>query len=162
MKIIYRTVQRADLPMVVSLESAAFHMSKEMIKKDMVGRIENYPDTFLVVEDEETGKVVGHTFGPAFSKRYIEDELYFRNHPNHSEDKYQMILSVAVAPKHRHQGIASNLLNKMAEIATKQGRKAISLTCYPELFHFMRPMVLLMKVKHIICRILMANKVIIW
>lgn len=136
MKIIYRTVKKADLPTIIDLESAAFHMNKEMTEKDMIGRIENYPDTFLVAEDEETGKIVGHTFGPAFAKRYIEDKLYFKNHPNRAEDKYQMILSIVVAPEYRHRGIASHLLDKMMEIAKSQGRVAISLTCYRELFPF--------------------------
>lgn len=37
---------------------------------------------FLVAEDKEKDQVIGYTFGPAFSKRYIEDEIYFANHPN--------------------------------------------------------------------------------
>lgn len=77
---IIRRVTMDDLGEVVNLESAAFKMTKEQTKNDMMGRIENYPDTFLVAQED--GKVIGHIFGPAFNKRYIEDELYFENHPN--------------------------------------------------------------------------------
>ncbi len=73
-----RKATMKDLNDIVKIESDAFHMSKEMTEKDMIGRIKNYPDTFLVAEEE--GKVVAHVFGPAFEKRYIEDKLYFENH----------------------------------------------------------------------------------
>ena len=102
----------------------------------MIGRIENYPDTFLVAEDKEKDQVIGYTFGPAFSKRYIEDEIYFANHPNRKNDLYQMILSIVVDKKYRLNGIASHLLKKMDEVAKKQGRKAISLNCLTPLIAF--------------------------
>lgn len=47
---IIRTVTMNDLEAIVDLESAAFQMTKEQTKKDMIGRIKNYPDTFLVAE----------------------------------------------------------------------------------------------------------------
>lgn len=134
MMLTIRTVTMDDLERIVEIESAAFHMSKEMTNKDMIGRIENYPDTFLVAEKD--GKVVGHVFGPAFDKRYIKDELYFKNHPNKPEDKYQMILSLAVDSKYRKQGIATKLLSEMDKVARSENRKAISLTCFPKLFSF--------------------------
>lgn len=136
MKIIYRQVKPTDLETIVQLESQAFEMSEEMTRRDMIGRIENYPDTFLVAEDEETGKVVDHIFGPAFAERYIKDEIYFKNHPNHKEDKYQMILSLAVVPEYRHHGIASHLLAELADVAKSQGRDALSLTCKDKLISF--------------------------
>ena len=68
-----RTVKMDDLDAIVELESSAFHMSEEMTRKDMIGRIENYSDTFLVAEVD--GKVVGHVFGPVNKDRYIKDEL---------------------------------------------------------------------------------------
>lgn len=129
-----RKATMKDLNDIVKIESDAFHMSKEMTEKDMIGRIKNYPDTFLVAEEE--GKVVAHVFGPAFEKRYIEDKLYFENHPNQEEDAYQTILSLAVAPECRKRGIATELLDRMAQVAKLENRRAISLTCLPKLFSF--------------------------
>ena len=131
---IIRRVTMDDLGEVVNLESAAFKMTKEQTRNDMVGRIENYPDTFLVAQED--GKVIGHIFGPAFNKRYIEDELYFNNHPNQKDDRYQMILSLAVLPAYRKQGIATKLIEALAQEARKQNRQAISLTCLPKLIKF--------------------------
>ena len=131
---IIRRVTMDDLEEVVNLESAAFKMTKEQTKNDMMGRIENYPDTFLVAQED--GKVIGHIFGPAFNKRYIEDELYFNNHPNQKDDRYQMILSLAVLPAYRKQGIATKLIEALAQEARKQNRQAISLTCLPKLIKF--------------------------
>lgn len=136
MKIIYRQVEPEDLEAVVKIESEAFNMGKKMTRLDMAGRIENYPDTFLVAEDQENKQVVGHVFGPAFAKRYIEDELYYKNHPNRKEDKYQMILSLAVAPRYRHHGIATQLLTELVQVAQDQGREALSLTCEDKLIAF--------------------------
>lgn len=123
-----------DLGEVVNLESAAFKMTKEQTRNDMVGRIENYPDTFLVAQED--GKVIGHIFGPTFNKRYIEDELYFENHPNQKDDRYQMVLSLAVLPEYRKQGVATKLIEAMTQEARKQNRQAISLTCLPKLIKF--------------------------
>lgn len=131
---IIRRVTMDDLGEVVNLESAAFKMTKEQTRNDMVGRIENYPDTFLVAQED--GKVIGHILGPTFNKRYIEDELYFENHPNQKDDRYQMVLSLAVLPKYRKQGVATKLIEAMTQEARKQNRQAISLTCLPKLIKF--------------------------
>ena len=109
-------------------------MSEEMTRKDMIGRIENYPDTFLVAQVD--GKVVGHVFGPVSKERYIKDELYFKNQPNNAQYHYQTILSLATNQEYRKQGIASALIEELCKIAQSQDRRAITLTCLPKLFHF--------------------------
>ena len=129
-----RTVKMDDLDAIVELESSAFHMSEEMTRKDMIGRIENYPDTFLVAQVD--GKVVGHVFGPVSKERYIKDELYFKNQPNNAQYHYQTILSLATNQEYRKQGIASALIEELCNIAQSQDRRAITLTCLPKLFHF--------------------------
>lgn len=129
-----RTVKMDDLDAIVELESSAFHMSEEMTRKDMIGRIENYPDTFLVAQVD--GKVVGHVFGPVSKERYIKDELYFKNQPNNAQYHYQTILSLATNQEYRKQGIASALIEELCKIAQSQDRRAITLTCLPKLFHF--------------------------
>ena len=129
-----RTVKIDDLNAIVELESSAFHMSEEITRKDMIGRIENYSDTFLVAEVD--GKVVGHVFGPVSKERYIRDELYFKNQPNNAQYPYQTILSLATNQDYRKQGIASALIEELCKIAQAQDRRAITLTCLPKLFHF--------------------------
>ncbi len=129
-----RTVKMNDLDAIVELESSAFHMSEEMTRKDMIGRIKNYPNTFLVAEVD--GKVVGHVFGPVSKERYIRDELYFKNQPNNAQYHYQTILSLATNQDYRKQGIASTLIEELCKIAQAQDRRAITLTCLPKLFHF--------------------------
>ncbi|MBU5318313.1 GNAT family N-acetyltransferase [Lactobacillus johnsonii] len=129
-----RTVKMDDLDAIVELESSAFHMSEEMTRKNMIGRIENYPDTFLVAQVD--GKVVGHVFGPVSKERYIKDELYFKNQPNNAQYHYQTILSLATNQEYRKQGIASALIEELCKIAQAQDRRAITLTCLPKLFHF--------------------------
>lgn len=129
-----RLVKPTDLEVVSKIEAQAFGMSLKQTQKEMIGRIENYPDTFLVAEINS--QLVGHIFGPAFNRRYIADEIYFKNHPNYQADPYQMILSLAVAPKFQKQGIATNLVKRLEQIAKQQKRQAISLTCLPTLIEF--------------------------
>ena len=129
-----RTVKMDDLDAIVELESSAFHMLEEMTSKAMIGRIEYYPDTFLVAQVD--GKVVGHVFGPVSKERYIKDELYFKNQPNNAQYHYQTILSLATNQEYRKQGIASALIEELCKIAQSQDRRAITLTCLPKLFHF--------------------------
>lgn len=129
-----RSVTMTDLTSVVKIEAAAFHMSIKQTRKDMIGRIQNYPDTFLVAEKD--GEVIGHVFGPSFNERYIRDALYFKNRSNRKSDQYQMILSLAVAPAYRRQGVATKLMASLEEVAKKEGRQAISLICLPKLLHF--------------------------
>lgn len=134
MSLLIREVKMADLDAIVKIESAAFDMTEEFTRKDMQPRIINYSDTFLVAEVDN--QVVGHIFGPAFNKRYIEDEIYFNNHPNNKSDKYQTILSLAVDPAFRKQGIGSQLVEQMIEKARNDQRQAVTLTCLPKLFNF--------------------------
>ncbi|KRL89305.1 acetyltransferase [Lactobacillus kalixensis DSM 16043] len=134
MNLIIRNVKITDLEAIVATESRAFDMSEEMTRNDAIGRIENYPDTFLVAEVDS--KVVGHIFGPAANVEFIRDEMYFKNHPNHPNDKYQMILSIAVDENYRERGIATALMNEFEKIARQAGRQELSLTCYPKLFSF--------------------------
>lgn len=134
MTLTIRKVKMSDLDQVVKIEAQAFQMSAEQTRQDMIGRIGNYPDTFLVAEVD--GQVVGHVFGPAAPDRYIKDELYFKNRLNDPQDRYQTILSLAVAKDYRKRGIATALLSRMAELARKGKREAITLTCLPELFSF--------------------------
>lgn len=89
-----RPVEKSDLESVVAIEADAFNMPIEMTRRDMLGRIESYPDTFLVAVVD--GQVVGHVFGPAADKRYIKDQLYYDNHENRPADHYQTVLSLSV------------------------------------------------------------------
>lgn len=129
-----RPVEKSDLESIVAIEAAAFDMPIEMTRKDMLGRIDNYPDTFLVAAVD--GQVVGHVFGPAAHERYIKDVLYYDNHENRSADPYQTVLSLAVAEQYRKNGIATALLAELSKVAASEHRKAVTLTCLPKLFDF--------------------------
>lgn len=89
-----RPVEKSDLDAVVAIEAAAFDMPLDMTRRDMLGRIASYPDTFLVAAVD--GQVVGHVFGPAAHERYIKDVLYYDNHENRAADPYQTVLSQSV------------------------------------------------------------------
>lgn len=134
MNLIIRPVNMLDLNAVVKIESQAFSMNEDMTRKDMIGRIKNYPDTFLVAEVDY--QLVGHIFGPAFNQPYIRDEIYFENHPNRKADQYQTVLSLAVSPEFRKQGIATELLDELSKVAKSQNRLAITLICLPKLISF--------------------------
>lgn len=130
----FEEAQAQDLDEIMAIENAGFSPQEVATRKAMKDRIQDYPDTFIVAKDGQ--KVVGYIVGPAYDKRYLDDSLYESSHPNRKDDPYQTVLSLAVSPDYRGQGIGSQLLKQLAIVAKKEGRKLISLTCLQKLIPF--------------------------
>lgn len=130
----FEEAQPQDLDQVMVIENAGFSPEEAATRKAMKDRITKYPDTFIVAKKGK--KVAGYIVGPAYDKRYLDDRLYVCSHSNRKEDPYQTVLSLAVSPDYRKQGIGSALLEQLAVVAKKEGRKLISLTCLKRLIPF--------------------------
>jgi hypothetical protein len=89
MSVTYRQVMASDLPQIIKLEAAAFKIKPEQVKQEMAPRLTAYPETFIVAEDHE--QIVGYIFGPASTKRCLEDKLYYENKPSQTEAIYQTV-----------------------------------------------------------------------
>lgn len=130
----FRPVQASDLAAIMAIETAGFSPAEAATKSSMQARIAAYPETFIVafVADQ----VLGYVVGPAIDQRYLTDELFARAAVNAAAAPYQAVLSLAVAPSCRGQGLGGQLLAELAQVATAQHRRAITLTCLERLVPF--------------------------
>nr|WP_252898352.1 GNAT family N-acetyltransferase [Apilactobacillus ozensis] len=134
MNLEFSNAKLEDLPKIMEIERAGFNASEASTEASMSERISLLSDTFIVAKLQK--EIVGFVVGPAYNKRYIDDELYEKSLPNDDNDAYQTILSIAVDPKHHGKNIGSQLLNKMVEIAKNNNRKLVTLTCLSRLIPF--------------------------
>ncbi|MBW1605870.1 GNAT family N-acetyltransferase [Lactobacillus sp. Sy-1] len=130
----FRDVKTNDLNALMEIERAGFSPAEASTVEAMQSRIANVPDTFIVAQRAD--QIVGFVVGAAYNQRYLNDSLYEKSIPNQPDDQYQTILSIAVAPSERGNGIASELLNQIQLVAERAGRKAITLTCLERLIPF--------------------------
>jgi len=126
--------QPQDLSQIMTIENAGFSPAEAATEASMAERIRLIADTFLVAR--EGAEVLGYVVGPAFDQRYLTDELFDKSTPNNPADAYQTVLSLAVSPAHQKEGLGSQLLTALAQVARHQHRQAITLTCLARLVPF--------------------------
>ena len=123
-----------DLPRLLEIEQQGFTPEEAATAQAFEQRITRIPDTFLVAEQD--GEIVGFINGPVMTSRYITDDLFSSLEPNRPQGGVQSILGLAVAVSARHQGIAQQLLTALENVARKQQRTEMSLTCKEHLIGF--------------------------
>lgn len=127
MDLVMRAPRAADLAAIMRIERAGFSPDEAASEESMAERIRVIPDTFIVAE--QAGAIAGYIVGPAIKERYLTDDLFAHLTPNEPADKVLSVLSLAVDPQLRGQGIGGALLDAFAARARQQGRQLISLTC---------------------------------
>ncbi|WP_155287900.1 GNAT family N-acetyltransferase [Lacticaseibacillus zhaodongensis] len=127
MSLLMRAPQATDLAAIMRIERAGFTPDEAASEESMAERIKVIPDTFIVAEKD--GQLAGYIVGPAIGVRYLTDDLFAHLTPNAAADKALSVLSLAVDPDLRGQGVGGKLLTAFAARAKEQGRELISLTC---------------------------------
>ncbi|WP_297421326.1 ribosomal protein S18-alanine N-acetyltransferase [Thermococcus sp.] len=100
-----RPVKLFDIPEVVRIERESFN--EEYPRGVFLAFLENNPSTFLVAE--YNGRIIGYVMG------YLRPDM--EGH----------IMSIAVDPKYRGNGIGSALLNEVIERLVNEGARYIGL-----------------------------------
>lgn len=134
MNLEFRAPQMNDLDKLMEIENAGFTPEEAATSDSMAERIGKISDTFVVAE--AAGRIVGYIVGPASDERYIDDGLFDQVTANQPADRYIAVLSLAVHPQFRSDGVGSQLLSQLASVGRQQGREAITLTCLEELIPF--------------------------
>lgn len=129
-----RQVVENDLERLVTIENLGFSVEEAATRTAFIERIQMIADSFLVVEIN--GEVVGYVNGPVMEPLYITDDLFTDVKENPLTGGVQSILGLAVDPAFRGQGLAKQLLVALEDVARKQQRRAISLTCKEGLIAF--------------------------
>ena len=122
-----RSAVPGDLEPCAAIEAACFPPEQAARREDIRQRLSAYPDHILV--GELGGRIVGYAMGPVIGQTYIADEMFADIGCHRAEGPYQAIFSLAVLPDFQRQGIGGRLLQAMVDLARREGRRAVTLTC---------------------------------
>lgn len=135
MKYTIRNVKIEDLDQVTEVEALCFPAAEAAVGESFRKRIETFPDSFFVAEDE-TGRIIGFINGCVTDERTIRDEMFEDSRLHHADGLYQSVFGLDVIPEYRRQGVAADLMNRLIQAAKERGKKGMILTCKDRLIHY--------------------------
>ena len=130
-----RNVKIDDLDQVTEVEALCFPAAEAAVEASFRQRIETFPDSFFVAEDEN-GRIIGFINGCVTDERTIRDEMFEDSGLHHTEGLYQSVFGLDVIPEFRRQGVAADLMNRLMQEAKARGKKGMILTCKDRLIHY--------------------------
>lgn len=130
-----RNVKIEDLDQVTEVEALCFPVAEAAVEASFRQRIETFPDSFFVAEDEN-GRIIGFINGCVTDERTIRDEMFEDSGLHHTEGLYQSVFGLDVIPEFRRQGVAADLMNRLMQEAKARGKKGMILTCKDRLIHY--------------------------
>ena len=130
-----RNVKIEDLDQVTEVEALCFPTADAAVEASFRQRIETFPDSFFVAEDEN-GRIIGFINGCVTDERTIRDEMFEDSGLHRPEGLYQSVFGLDVIPEFRRQGVAADLMNRLMQEAKARGKKGMILTCKDRLIHY--------------------------
>lgn len=130
-----RNVKIEDLDQVTEVEALCFPAAEAAVEASFRQRIETFPDSFFVAEDEN-GRIIGFINGCVTDERTIRDEMFEDSGLHHTEGLYQSVFGLDVIPEFRRQGVAADLMNRLMQEAKARGKKGMILTCKDRMIHY--------------------------
>ena len=130
-----RNVKIEDLDQVTEVEALCFPTAEAAVEASFRQRIETFPDSFFVAEDEN-GRIIGFINGCVTNETTIRDEMYEDSSLHDPEGLYQSVFGLDVIPEFRRQGVAADLMNRLMQEAKARGKKGMILTCKDRLIHY--------------------------
>ena len=130
-----RNVKIEDLDQVTEVEALCFPTAEAAVEASFRQRIETFPDSFFVAEDEN-GRIIGFINGCVTDERTIRDEMFEDSGLHRPEGLYQSVFGLDVIPEFRRQGGAADLMNRLMQEAKARGKKGMILTCKDRLIHY--------------------------
>lgn len=130
-----RNVKAEDLDQVTEVEALCFPAAEAATGESFRKRIEAFPESFLVAE-EESGRIVGFINGCVTDARTIRDEMFEDTGLHRADGMYQSIFGLDVIPEYRRQGVAADLMNHLIQTAKARGKKGMILTCKDRLIRY--------------------------
>lgn len=129
-----RKGREADLSLVAAVESACFPPSEAATKESLAARLAVYPSHFLLALDQ--GEVIGFIDGMVTDEKDLADNMYDHAGMHDEEGEWQMIFGLNTIPQRRREGIAGRLVRAFIDMARKESRKGLVLTCKAPLVHY--------------------------
>ena len=131
-----RPAAARDLERCTAIEATCFPPEQAASAEDIRRRLEAYPGHILV--GEVAGEVVGYIMGPVIDRPYIADEMFADVSCHRPDGPYQSVFSLCVIPPLRRRGFGGQLVHAMIDLARREGRQAVTLTCREQKIPFYR------------------------
>lgn len=125
-----RPAKLSDLDRCAEIESACFPKAQAASRESIRDRLSVYPGHILL--GERNGTVVGYAMGPVIDAPTIADEMFADTSCHDPAGPYQAVFSLAVHPDWQRQGYGWQLLNALVDLARRENRRTVTLTCRQE------------------------------
>ena len=127
MEVQVRQAVLADVAACAMIETAVFERSEAASEETIYKRQQTFSDGFIVAEIDSG--IVGFINSAATYQPDLADEEFKGMLGHQADGSHLVIFSLSVHPDYQGQGISRILLERFAELAKQQGRKAIMLLC---------------------------------
>ena len=125
----FRTIKQDEGEEAAAIEAICFPPNEACTVPIMKERVRLASELFLVAIDKRTEKMIGYITGIATDEPNLRDEFFTDISLHDPNGDYFMILSVAVLPSSRRQGLAGALMKEQLKRQKEKVRKAAVLTC---------------------------------
>lgn len=125
----FRMVRPNEAETAEAIETICFPPNEACILPIMKQRVQMAPECFVVMEEKSTGKAIGYINAITTDESKLRDEFFTDIRLHDPKGQYVMILSVAVLPEYRGQGLATEMMAEFLKRQRKNGKKGAVLTC---------------------------------
>lgn len=132
--ILIRQATIHDIEDIAEIEKICFNTLEAASYLDFKERFESFGEWFLVAILDDT--IVGFINGASINDKILKDELYHDASLHISDGIYQSVFGLDVLPKYRRNGIGGLLLKYYIDLAYKNQKKAVVLTCKDHLIDY--------------------------
>lgn len=128
----FRTILKSEAEQAVTIEHICFPPNEACSRQEMLTRIENASEQFLVAVDKTTGKLAGFINGLSTYEDKFRDEFFTDISLYDPKGENVMILGLDVLPEYRNRGLAREIVRNFSIMEKEKGRKTLILTCLDE------------------------------
>mgnify|MGYP000928412752 CR=1 FL=1 len=131
-----RQARFSDLDRILEIELENFSLEEAIPRSVFEAHLREIQTSFLVAEKE--GRVLGYIEGPVVPHRHLQDQSFTEEIKDYSHQPggYISITCLSIAKEAQGLGVGTLLLEAMKEIAIKDGRQGINLTCHDYLIPY--------------------------
>ncbi len=126
MKLI-RNACAIDLDAIAKIEQLCFPKNEAASKNALIERFKVFPNNFFVLEINHS--IIGFINGNFTNSKVISDSFYHNANLHNPEETYASVFGICILEKYRGLGYGSMLLNEYCDMALREKKKAVILTC---------------------------------
>lgn len=125
-----------DIRKAHEIETAVFSKEAAASLEAFQMRKHVFGSYFLVAENELNHQIIGVTNSVKIHNKELADDSIKQETQHAEKGQYLCVLTIAVHPSYQRRGVATELLQRIIEIARKDDLKGIVLMCEEHLISF--------------------------